>query len=161
MRPEVTFNSKYRDFQRQVSFHTITSKPVFLSPLELFSWLTRRNCMSSLPLTPRYHVCTQFARCSSRAQHRPSKNWYFELNVYFRQIRSGHFKKCLYWFDLGYPNHPKHGSAINFVFCFVPMLGVTRGTPSHRKINHKPQKWRDLEQYIILDTKNIFRLRIG
>ena len=96
MRPEVTFNSKYRDFQRQVSFHTITSKPVFLSPLELFSWLTRRNCMSSLPLTPRYHVCTQFARCSSRAQHRPSKNWYFELNVYFRQIQSDHFKKCLY-----------------------------------------------------------------
>ena len=98
MRPEVTFNSKYRDFQRQVSFHTITSKPVFLSPLELFSWLTRRNCMSSLPLTPRYHVCTQFARCSSRAQHRPSKNWYFELNVYFRQIRPHHFKKCLYIF---------------------------------------------------------------
>ena len=43
--------------------------------------------------------------------------------------------------------------------CTQRALGASRywgGTPNSRISGNKPQKWRDLEQYIILDTRNFF-----
>ena len=45
--------------------------------------------------------------------------------------------------------------------CSTILLGTRWGTPNHRKSLENPQKWRDLDEYIILGTKNFFLLQVS